>query len=143
MDKIDNKEIRKIIFNKYGGHCSYCGTELDIDNFQIDHIVPKRRGSTMTQLDKINIKRGGDKLNNYNPSCRSCNSSKSVLSIEDFRGQIIHKLTQIKRDSSTYRILLRFKLIEEKEPKIMFYFEYYNYYNKKKYGKKIHRHQQI
>ena len=39
-----NKKIREIVYQKYGGHCGYCGRELKtIRDMQVDHIEPKRR----------------------------------------------------------------------------------------------------
>lgn len=56
-----SKSTRKEIFKKYNGKCAYCGCELNIDSFQIDHIIPKRRG------DMNFIGRGSDKVDNLNP----------------------------------------------------------------------------
>ena len=52
-----------------------------------------------------------NKIENYNPSCRSCNSSKSTFTLENWRKEIELKKKRIIRDSSTFRILQRFKLI--------------------------------
>lgn len=34
------KDIRKQIYDKYQGHCAYCGCELEYKDMQIDHITP-------------------------------------------------------------------------------------------------------
>src|SRR5665647_2382576 len=35
------KNIRHIVFHKYGGHCAYCGGLINTKEMQIDHIIPK------------------------------------------------------------------------------------------------------
>ena len=35
------KENRRIIHKKFGGKCAYCGNDITIDNFQMDHLIPK------------------------------------------------------------------------------------------------------
>ena len=66
------KDVRKAVYNKYNGHCAYCGKEISINLMQVDHITSKRQG-------------GEDCIENYNPSCRRCNHYKRSLSIEGFR----------------------------------------------------------
>lgn len=44
-----NKKDREIIFNKYGGRCSYCGCDLG-KGWHVDHIEPvKRKTRTVHQ----------------------------------------------------------------------------------------------
>ena len=31
------KKIRQIVYDKYNGHCAYCGCELEYKDMQIDH----------------------------------------------------------------------------------------------------------
>lgn len=69
-----NKKTRNIIYNKYNGRCAYCGCKLDFENFSIDHIIPKWRKNDDDFLSYLNIERGKCKIENYNPSCNSCNS---------------------------------------------------------------------
>lgn len=121
MANIDNKNIRRLIYNKFNGHCAYCGCELN-SSFTIDHIQPKRRGYYRTQH---NIIKGEDKIDNYNPSCYSCNSSKNELTIEKWRKELELKVYRLNRDSSQYRIAKRFGLIIETENTVIFYFEKY------------------
>lgn len=37
--KTINKKTRKLVFNKYNGHCAYCGCELTMKTMQVDHIT--------------------------------------------------------------------------------------------------------
>ena len=32
------KEIRENIYNKYNGHCAYCGREIAYKDMQVDHL---------------------------------------------------------------------------------------------------------
>ena len=32
------KEVRQQVYDKYNGHCAYCGCELGIKDMQVDHL---------------------------------------------------------------------------------------------------------
>ena len=120
MDKytsISDKGVREKVYWKYDGCCAYCGTPVEIDNFQIDHIEPLRR-----HLDDISRK-GKNVIENYNPACRSCNATKGSLGLEQFRQELYLKLDRLSRDEPRYRILRRIGVIEEYRDKILFHFE--------------------
>ena len=38
--KIDRQKV----YDKYNGHCAYCGKPITIKDNQVDHILPKRNG---------------------------------------------------------------------------------------------------
>lgn len=67
------------IYNKYGGLCAYSGTPLE-DDWQIDHVVPIRRGYNgkpmFPELDKIE---------NMMPVQGIINHYKHGLFLEDYR----------------------------------------------------------
>ena len=108
------------VFNKFNGRCAYCGCFLNQKNFHVDHIQAKFR---KTEQSRLSVIKGKDHIDNYNPACISCNCSKSTLTLEQWRLQIQKKQKQLFRDSSTYRMLLRFNLVIEKESVVKFYFE--------------------
>lgn len=111
MSKKINPEKRKTVFNKYIGRCAYCGLKLESEHFQVDHIIPQSRG-------------GNNKVENLNPSCRSCNASKSSFLLEDWRDWIYHKVDILRRDNSNFRFLEKFRLIKViKNKSVVFYFE--------------------
>ena len=120
MANTSDKGIRKIVFDKYNGHCAYCGVILNIEKFTIDHIEPKLR-----KMSYSNRKPGSDLVSNMNPSCQSCNSSKSVFTIDQWRAQIELKYNRLLRDSSTFRLLVRFGIVRKVSNKLKFYFENY------------------
>ena len=115
---ISNKKIREQILNKYDGKCAYCGVNLE--KLTIDHIEPKRRGATSEEVKKYG--RGSDAIDNYNPCCQSCNSSKSTFSIEEWRREISLKHERVLKSSSNYRLLNRFSLVKVAE-EVLFHFE--------------------
>jgi 5-methylcytosine-specific restriction endonuclease McrA len=113
------KSDRLETFTKYNGKCAYCGIDLNYSEMQIDHIIPRRR----SEIHNDKIINGKNHILNYNPSCKSCNSSKSTFSIEDWRKQIKQKINSLRRDSSTFRICERFNLVKVENLDVIFYFE--------------------
>ena len=69
------RTIRLQVLKKYNNHCAYCGCELDMKTLRVDHLVPFYHG-------------GADDIDNYMPSCRSCNFYKSTLDLEKFRDRL-------------------------------------------------------
>lgn len=116
------KGQREIVFNKYNGKCAYCGIKLNNDSFTIDHIEPKFRGYRDDQLKR---KRGQDIIDNYNPCCLSCNSSKSTLTIENWRSEINLKFNRLLKYSSSFNLLFRMGMIK-RNGECKFYFEKYH-----------------
>ncbi len=106
------KEERIEIHQKYGGRCAYCGAEIKLKGMQVDHIHAKYLG-------------GEDVLENFNPSCRSCNNRKQTFSIEGFRKELEMAHERLLRDCTTYRIANRFGLVGELKHSVKFYFEEY------------------
>ena len=114
MKKVD----RQMIFNKYAGHCAYCGCELP-ERWHIDHIKPVRRNlfdGTMKHPEN-------DVEENLMPSCPSCNINKHSLSLEEFRKLISGFINSLNRDSTQYKIAKRYGLVEEIDKPVVFYFE--------------------
>lgn len=122
MAKI-KKDNRILVWNKYNKRCAYCGHKLEYDKMQVDHITPLFRGTTQKELDWYGRVKGVNHLDNYNPSCASCNSSKSTFTIEQWRFEINQKQERLLRDSSTFRLLKRFNLVKLNKNKVVFYFE--------------------
>ena len=104
--KIDRQKV----YEKYNGHCAYCGKAIAIKDMQVDHILPKRNGGT-------------DDIDNLNPSCRLCNHYKRANSIECFRsfslGGLIGRLMKI----YIFRVALDYGMITINGWDKKFYFE--------------------
>lgn len=122
--KIEHPEVRKLVFEKFAGHCAYCGCKLG-KGFHIDHLIPKRRYS----YDKGILQRGSDTVENFMPSCHSCNSCKSDLSLDDFRQRVSDRVLRLKDYSSEYNIAIRFGLIKEVTSEVIFHFEKFELIN--------------
>ena len=104
--KIDRQKV----YEKYNGHCAYCGKVITIKDMQVDHILPKRLGGT-------------DDIDNLNSSCRLCNHYKRANSIESFRdfalGGIIKRLMKI----YIFRVALDYGMITINGWDNKFYYE--------------------
>jgi len=73
------KAMRQQVYEKYGGHCAYCGRPIEFKDMQVDHIEPKRNYPGFVH-DEI-----ADRIDNLNPSCRRCNHYKRASSLKTFR----------------------------------------------------------
>ncbi len=84
-----SKEKRMKVFNKYDGHCGYCGREIKYSEFQVDHIIPQARAHAFkgkkTRQYYNAIGQTVHSFVNLMPSCRRCNHYKRTHSIEGFR----------------------------------------------------------
>lgn len=67
LEEIDYKAL-KDKFDKLGNKCVMCGSE---ENITIDHIIPITKGGT-------------NDIDNLQPLCKSCNSSKRDKTMEEF-----------------------------------------------------------
>ena len=43
MAKTISKKTREQVYNKYYGHCAYCGKEIQYKDMQLDHLIPRQR----------------------------------------------------------------------------------------------------
>lgn len=104
------KDERLAVFNKTNGKCAYCGCELTIKNMQVDHVESLALG-------------GENSIENYLPSCRSCNFYKDTMPLEVFRSELGKLLQRLNDRVVIYRIARRYGLISENDHPIKFYFE--------------------
>lgn len=104
------KKIREQVYQKYNGHCAYCGCEIDYKDMQVDHVI------------SVYGKDGSNDLDNLMPTCRMCNFYKSTFSIDSFRRHL-ESLYERLRKPFIYCLALKYGLIEEHKKKVKFYFE--------------------
>lgn len=90
---------------------------------QVDHIKPLYRIDDVKTLIVWGVERGTDDFENLMPSCARCNRWKSTFSLEMFRGEISKQLKRVEKVSAGYRMAKDFGLLEEKDIKIVFFFE--------------------
>lgn len=125
MDVHKRKRITKAdrlqVFNKYGGHCAYCGREMGIKEMQVDHMIPLRAG-------------GADEMCNYMPACRRCNHYKRGSSLEAFREMIEKIPEKLQRDSYIFKVGVDYGFFEVREKNVTFFFENYKLQNRSMKG---------
>jgi len=101
---------RMEVYNKYDGHCAYCGKDISIKDMQVDHIVPKCHGGT-------------DGIENLNPSCRRCNHYKRGNSLEAFRGMVEKIPEKLMERQYIFKVGVDYGFFEPHGRKVQFYFE--------------------
>ena len=131
------KSDRQKVFDKYVGKCAYCGCELQ-KGWHVDHAEPCRR---IISFDVV-VKPGGgykyvqkavgysnpdaNHIDNYMPSCPSCNINKHGDTIEQFRQNITGYLRSLNLRMVQYKMVKKYGLIEETNKPVLFYFEIFN-----------------
>jgi len=121
-----SKQQRETVFKKYGGKCAYCGCELQ-KGWHVDHIEPIVRDLAFSGGKVVSLptceKPHNHTLENFNPSCASCNIQKSSLTLEQFRRSIAQYVNSLNMYSTQYKIAKRYGLIQETNIEVKFYFE--------------------
>ena len=118
MSKTISKKTRQAVYEKYGGHCAYCGKKIEYKDFQLDHLIPRQR-EHFKRYSEEEI----ECFENYMPSCRRCNHYKRAHSLKAFREMIEEIPAKLFRDNYIYKVGLDSGLIEPHEHKVKFYFE--------------------
>ena len=113
-----NKAKRLEVYNKYDGHCAYCGIEIEYKDMQVDHIKPLVR---VPRSKKIEYPEN-DTFDNLICSCKSCNSYKLSEGLEYFRTNIEKQPERLLKYPMV-RLAIRYGLLELKPKPIKFYFE--------------------
>jgi hypothetical protein len=80
---------RLAVYNKYNGHCAYCGCALRPKDMQVDHLVPK---SSKIVTNDVND------FHNLMPSCRKCNHYKRAESLNEFRNKIATLIYRVQKE---------------------------------------------
>ena len=120
---MDKKNNRKKVYDKFNSKCAYCGCDITLEKMQIDHLIPLYRNDSDEQLNKWGKIRGTDDISNLMPSCQSCNHYKSTFSLEEYREQLMLLRERLNKQHKIYSTSKRYRLIEEKPNKIVFFFE--------------------
>lgn len=134
---------RRDVYNKYDGHCAYCGKKIEFDDMtsssldfgadwfllcqnhysQVGSSSPHKLKFAGTPMGKPSSKGGANTLENTIPSCQLCNNQKADRSIEEFR-LFIENITETLDEDKQYRLALRYKKVAPVKPApVKFYFE--------------------
>lgn len=119
MAKTISKKTRIAVYEKYDGHCAYCGKEIEYKDMQLDHMIPRQR-----ERFKKYTEEEIECFENYMPSCRRCNHYKRAHSLETFRQMIEEIPKKLFRDNYIYKVGLDYGLVSAHEQKVTFYFEW-------------------
>ncbi|WP_432642893.1 HNH endonuclease [Acidaminococcus sp.] len=122
-----SKKQRLAVYEKYGGHCAYCGCELAYKDMQVDHVDPYNLNDPNYNWGHGDKSKSADELNqmeNLMPACRMCNFYKSGGSLESFRERLRDTLLPNATKTFQFRLAEKYGLVEKHEKrKIFFYFE--------------------
>jgi 5-methylcytosine-specific restriction endonuclease McrA len=125
-----NKKDRQIVFDKFNGHCAYCGEILIPKTLHVDHIIPQANfywhvinkhkvPSFLAHLTVIDV----NHVDNLFPACGVCNRWKSTFDLETFRNEIFMQTERLKKTSASFRMAKRYDLIQYTFKGVKFYFE--------------------
>lgn len=114
--KVIPKKVRLQVYEKFNGHCAYCGNKIEYKDMQIDHF--KSVGKAKYFNEDVD-----NSLDNLMPACRMCNFYKGELHLKTFRTQVatLHERLEklfIYRLAKKYGMLIEKPMQDEK-----FYFE--------------------
>ena len=110
---------RMKVWQKYNGHCAYCGCEITLEEMQVDHMESIYRHEKDYIAGKAEYL---DDIKNYMPACRMCNFYKMTYTPEQFR-QRLQTMTERLEKQFIYRLAKKYGTVKEQEKKIVFYFE--------------------
>lgn len=110
------KKIREIVYNKFNGHCSYCGCLITLKEMQIDHANSIYHAG----LKGIKI---DNSLDNLMPSCRQCNFYKHESNIEKFRNKLLSTLQETSKKAFVVKLAIKYGFLQIGDWNGKFYFE--------------------
>lgn len=134
MSRRLTKQERVDVYNKYNGHCAYCGEKIEYKDMQVDHLIPLRN------WDKSHTEEELWNFSNLMPSCRSCNHYKRANDVETFRKKIETIPKKLFRDNYLFKVAVKYDIFEDRECEVLFYFEIFHDddENDWKYAKPLH-----
>ena len=121
-----SKKIRELVYNKLGGHCAYCGKEIEYKEMQVDHLHPQALNHFLAIGRDLNgdlIMPDPDRFDNLMPSCRRCNHYKRGYTLDFYRGMIDTIHERIRSSNYIIKVAEDYGLMEFKQFNGLFYFE--------------------
>lgn len=125
MRKQLSKKTRRLVYEKYGGHCAYCGCEMEYGDMQVDHMETFGHAIYKTSDKAVKMVEDGsiDDIRNLMPSCRQCNFYKGINNLEQFRDSIKYTLSCTCKQSFQVRLAMKYGILAYTEWDGKFYFE--------------------
>lgn len=114
-----SRRTRQLVYDKYGGHCAYCGCELNPKDMQVDHA----KSVFLSSYENDGEICQDDSIENLMPACRQCNFYKNETDIEGFRTRIHEWLEKTCRQSFQVRLAMKYNILEYHSWDGKFYFE--------------------
>lgn len=111
-----SKKVRQFVYDKYDGHCAYCGKRIEIKDMQVDHKLPLRNWNKFLSEAELNS------IENLMPSCRRCNHYKRAEDLETYRKNIMTIQDRMAKDY-LFKVALDYGVVEVKPFNGVFYFE--------------------
>ena len=74
--------VRRIVLERDGPRCVYCGVDLTNAEIHLDHVIPESQGGPTT-------------VSNLQVTCRKCNLDKGVLSESVFMDKLRERAINI------------------------------------------------
>jgi len=116
-------ELRKAVYNKYNGHCAYCGKLIEYKDMQVDHLEPKAYTRAIGKdINGNYIYPNKDRFENLMPSCRRCNHYKRAYRLEAFR-EIVKTIHERIQKIYIAKVAEDYGIVEYKQWDGWFYFE--------------------
>ena len=110
------KATRQQVYDKYHGHCAYCGRKIEMKEMQVDHIIPIAYScygprDKAEEVRKMFEDESINAIGNLMPACRACNFYKSINDIERFRNRIKSELDHTCRHSFQTRLAMQYGIM--------------------------------
>jgi len=121
MTELKRKPISKVVrlkvYEKFNGHCAYCGKEIALKDMQVDHIIPIAHSIYGTREKAEEVRRmfengGINDTDNLMPACRQCNFYKGAMDVEHFRQRLLSELDRTCRSSFQVRLAMQYGMLE-------------------------------
>ncbi len=100
-----SKELRQQVYDKYDGHCAYCGCEIDMKEMQVDHLESQYRAERRgEEVD--------NSIDNLMPACRACNFYKGTRTVKGFKRALKNTLLPNLTKTLNWRLAQKYRLVE-------------------------------
>lgn len=143
MEKYQKNLLREAIWNVYKGKCGYCSKSVELQDFDVEHIVPKDLLKLSSNDRNKKLKEHGlpesfdiDGLENFYLSCGGCNAKKSNRLLSP--GSLAIHLDVASKNKEN--ILAEMKKIESSKRGVDFFFKLISDSDRKNLSKDINLH---